>query len=135
MAEAGAPKRKPRKESEARVAYKEQRWQNKVQMRTMLAALRHVGGWIRREQKLQREGAAAEAAATTIQEARERTKLQQENSTLRLERDSAKAQAARSAATCAELRKEVASWDSWWRTSECNDRRGDQMDVERVQAK
>ena len=33
------------------------------------------------------------------------------------------------------MQSEVASWDSWWRTSECNDRRGDQMDVERVQAK
>ena len=135
MADAGVPRRKPRKDSEARVAKREQRWQNKVQMRTFLAALRHVGGWIRREQKLQSEGTAAEAAATIIHEAQERSKLQQENATLRLERDSAKAQAARSAATCVELRKEVASWDSWWRTAERDDRLGDQMDVEYVPPK
>ena len=135
MADAGVPKRKPRKNSEARVAKRELRWQNKVQMRTLLAALRQVGGWIRREQKLQSEGTAAEAKAAIAQEARERDTLQQENYALRLERDHAKGQAARSLAACTKLQTELASWDSWWRKSERNDCHGDQMDVEHVPPK
>ena len=84
------PKRKPRRrESAARMAKKEARFQDKVKKWAFLSVMPHVGAWIRREQQQRECEATAAAAAAARYEARER---QLKGEKLALERALAHAQ-------------------------------------------